>query len=115
MIDKPILDFEVVEATEHHGYYLTHPSGYTVCDLYFKEEKKIHHHVNAKVYAHFIAKACNNHYELLEALERILRVTSGITLAHSRDLGKLERAEDAAQIVLAKAKELNNETVQTNT
>ncbi len=64
-------NWEVVEASEHHGFYVEDSSGYTVADLYFiskLSEASVNHGDNVKANAHLIAAAP----EMYEMLERFL-------------------------------------------
>ncbi len=63
--------WEVVEESEHHGFYVEDSNGYTVADLYFiskLSEASVNHGDNAKANAHLIA-AAPEMYEFLESLQ----------------------------------------------
>lgn len=60
--------WEVVEASEHHGFYVEDSSGYTVADLYFMSKfsgVSVDHGDNAKANANLIASAPEM-YEFIE-------------------------------------------------
>jgi hypothetical protein len=71
------LPWELVEATEHHGPYITTQWGTTICDLYnmssamFSPPRPIHH-VDAVANARLIVTAVNSHAELLEAAKEMV-------------------------------------------
>lgn len=78
------LPFELIEATEHHGPYITNSFGGTVCDFYTMSNpqaasvrnggtsKPVLFH-DADENAAFVTKAANSHDDLVAALKDALR------------------------------------------
>jgi hypothetical protein len=78
----PMLPFELVEATEHHGPYITTAFGTTVCDFYAMSKpgwpstasggpSKPVLFTDAADHAAFMVRAANAHHDMLAALKRL--------------------------------------------
>jgi hypothetical protein len=80
--------WEVVEASEHHGFYVEDSNGYTVADLYFMSKlsgARVDHGDNAKANAHLIASAPEM-YEMLRALSEMSSEDAKLYLEGSSDV-----------------------------
>lgn len=75
--------WDVVAATEHHGYYITTAFGTTVCDLYGmnkplawdpNQTPKPISHTDAEKNARAIVTACNAYDDMRKALEFVREI-----------------------------------------
>ena len=108
---EPMLPFDLVEATEHHGPYITTAFGTTVCDFYTMSKpmewstasggtSKPIPFADASENAAFIVKAVNSRAALVDALQQIINMN--VQYAIDR-YGDAAQAETMACVSVARA------------